>query len=160
MYIQNVETHSEALRPGEGSCGCSTLFALNILFHTRAVPSCPSVPSGPPLTLLKVPWSLGDPACLWSRNLMRSFDAVLTVTAPPFAWEDQTNVKKKDKTPPTPLLSHCSDCCCRCFKGVFVQKCCFYDCYYNYCYDYLIKDLYRTEEKKNSKIFSTEEQER
>lgn len=71
----------------------------------------------------------------------------------PSAWEDQTTLKKGQDPPPLPPRSHCSDCCCCCFKGVFVQKCSFYDCYYNYCYDYLIKDLYHTG-KKNGKDFS------
>lgn len=61
---------------------------------------------------------------------------------PPLPGRTKQTWKGKD-----PLLTHCSDCCCCCFKGVFVQKCSFYDCYYNYCYDYLIKDLYHTEER-------------
>lgn len=94
---------------------------------------------------------------------IRYSDLTLTVTVTvtarppahtPSAWEDQTTLKKgQDPPPPLPPRSHCSDCCCCCFKGVFVQKCSFYDCYYNYCYDYLIKDLYHTG-KKNGKDFS------
>lgn len=61
----------------------------------------------------------------------------MVVTAPPSVREDEKQTLKGQDL----LLSHCSECRC-CFKGVFVQKCSFYDCYYNYCYDYLIKDLY------------------
>lgn len=63
-----------------------------------------------PLTLFKVPWSLVDPACLWSQYQIH-LTLTVTVAAPPSAWVDQT-LKKRKKKDKIPLFPHCSDCCC------------------------------------------------
>lgn len=74
--------------------------------HTQAVPFFWT-----PLTLFKVPWSLGDPACLWSRS-KTSFDIAKQQLQHPLL---PGRMKKQALKGQDCLLSHCSECCC-CFK--------------------------------------------
>lgn len=170
----DTQTHSERHKWWEQCC-CETwdiylkswihhthIHALNISSHlafththTHAHKPSPSFP-GPHWLSSKCLGASGIQlafgACI-KIQIVLTLKVTVTVPAPPSAREDQTKKRlkknKKDRIPtPFPSLSHCSDCCCCCFKGVFVQKCSFYDCYYNYCYDYLIKDLYHTEETR------------
>lgn len=98
-----------------------------------------------PLTLFKVPWSLGDsslPLESVSDPVIWDWQWQWQSQRPPLPGRTKQNIEK-DRIP---SLRTARTAVVVYFKGVFVQKCSFYDCYYNYCYDYLIKDLYHTEE--------------
>lgn len=89
--------------------------------------------------------SAGGPACLRSRYQVQEH---LTLTGtpprPPHLPREDQNKRIEDRLPYTLLGLLSLSLSFK--KGVFVQKCSFYDCYYNYCYDYLIKDLYHSAE--------------
>lgn len=102
-------------------------FSVTVCTHT-SVPLLWGPRLRTPLTLFKVPRGSSLPLEQESDSLIR-------------LWQSQRPLLP-GRSKPTGGKD-CLDCYC-CFKGVFVQKCSFYDCYYNYCYDYLIKDLYHT----------------